>query len=167
MIIPLLQFPNGGKVEMYSTVNRAASDFQNVFECCRLFAEMGDHAIITPQLDETIGNHVYEEIYASLRGTQYWGKCPDFNVNGFWYEHEGFSTNKDLNDPKKRKLTYSNMLNRGIKQSERIVLEDCHIGRYYAKRAIFKRIHFEKQKITEIYIRTSTCLELLYRKKED
>ena len=25
-------------------------------------------------------------IYASLKGTPYWGKCPDFNVDGVWYK---------------------------------------------------------------------------------
>ena len=149
---------------MYSIVNRAASDFQNVFECCRLFAEMGNHAIITPQLDETIGNPVYEEIYASLRGTQYWGKCPDFTVNGFWYEHEGFKVDKDLNDPKKRKLTYSNMISRGVKQSDRIIVEDCRAGHRFARRLIFKRVHYEHQNICEVYIRRDTGLELLYKR---
>ena len=167
MTVPLLQFPNGGKVEMYSIVNRAASDFQNVFECCRLFAEMGKKTLITPAfLVETIGNPLYEEIYATLRGTQYWGKCPDFNVDGFWYEHEGYDVNKDLSDRKKRADTFCLMMRRGVKQSDRIILEDCHVGRFYAKRTIYNRIHFENQNITEVYLKTVAGLELLHKMQE-
>ena len=142
MIVPLLQFSNGGKVEMYSIVNRAASDFQNVFESCRLFAEMGNHAIITPQLDKTVGNPIYEEIYASLKNTRFWGKCPDFNVNGFWYEHEGFDCKKDLSDLHKRADTFTSMMKRGIKQADRIVLEDCGVTRRFARHNIYSRMQY-------------------------
>jgi len=164
MIVPLLQLPNGGKVEMYSIVNRAASDFQNVFDCCRLFAEMGKKTLITPAfLVETIGNPLYEEIYATLRGTQYWGKCPDFNVDGLWYEHEGFDRNKDLSDPNKRADTFSLMMRRGLKQSDRVVLEDCGAGHPYMKRNIYRRIQFEHQHISEVIIKTVNGFETVYK----
>ena len=100
----------------------------------------------------------------AMKGTQYWGKCPDFTVNGLWYEHEGYDLNKDLSDPKKRKLTFSNMINRGIKQSERIIVEECYVNRRFAKRIIYDRIHIENQNIEEVYIRTDTGFELLYKR---
>ena len=167
MIVPLLQFPNGGKVEMYSIVNRKASDFQNVFECCRLFAEMGDHAIITPQLNDTFKNPIYEQIYASLRNTIYWGKCPDFNVNGLWYEHEGYDISKDLSSLHKRADTFSLMLRRGVKQSDRVILEDCGVGRQYARRNVYRRVQYEHQNISEVIIKTANGLETIYKVKAD
>ena len=155
-------------VEVYSTVDRTASDYQNVLACCVYFAQQGAKVIITPGfVVDTIGNPLYEQIYATLKGTPYWGRCPDFCVDGVWYEHEGFDTTKDLADPKKRKLTYSNMLNRGIKQSDRIIVEDCEVGHRYARRSIFNRIHYEHQHITEVYIRTDAGFELLYKKGTD
>jgi hypothetical protein len=166
MIETLKTYDNGGKIEVYRSVDRLAHDYANVYACCDYFARHGAHAVITPRFSETIGNPAYHTVYASLENTPYWGKCPDFCVNGVWYEHEGYDESKDLDEhPKKRVNTFSKMLNRGIKQSDRIVVEDCQIGRRWAKKAIYSRVHFEKQKISEIYIRTAEGLELLYKKE--
>ena len=99
-------------------------------------------------------------------GTPYWGKCPDFLVDGVWYEHEGYDVKKDLSDKNKRVLTFGNMLNRGLKQSDRVIIEDCHIARRWAKKNIYKRVYFENQNIVEVYIRTDNGLETLYTRAE-
>ena len=166
MIKTLIQFPNGGKIDVYKFVDRLSNDYNNVFKCCEHFALQGAHTIIYPQFSVTVGNIAYEYIFASLKNTPFWGRCPDFTVNGVWYEHEGYEPSKDLTDPKKMKLTFSNMLARGLKQSDRIIVEDCHFSRFFAKRSIYKRINFEHQNISEIYIRTDAGLELLYKKEE-
>jgi hypothetical protein len=75
---------------------------------------------------------------------------------------EPYDVKKDLSDKKKRVLTFGNMIHRGMQQSERIIVEDCKIGRFYAKRNIYNRVHRDKQNIKEVYIRTETGLELLY-----
>ena len=165
MIETIIEYENGGRIDVYSIVNKLASDFKNVFACCEYFAKQGNHAIIYPRFVDTIGNPLYEKIFASLQGTLYWGKCPDFTVNGVWYEHEGYDETKDLTDPHKRADTFSKMMTRGIKQSNRIILEDCQVGRRWARKVIYNRVHFEKQKIKEVYIRTSDGLELLYKKE--
>ena len=167
MIETYIQYQNGGKIDVYTLVDHEASDYQNVLACCRYFAQQGAHVIIYPRFVDTIGNPMYEKIFASLNGTQYWGKCPDFTVNDVWYEHEGYDVKKDLTDPKKRKITFSNMISRGLKQSDRIILEDCGVGRFYAKSSIYNRIHFEHQNINEVYIRTANGFELLHKKQED
>jgi hypothetical protein len=167
MINTLKEYENGGKIDVYGKVDQKTSDFKKIFACCDFFAKQGRKTLITPAfLVETIGNPDYETIYASLRRTLYWGKCPDFIVDGVWYEHEGYDETKDLNDPKKRVTTFCNMVTRGLKQSEKIIIEECGISRFYAKRNIYKRIHFEHQNITEVYIRTVAGLELLYKKGE-
>ena len=94
------------------------------------------------------------------------GKCPDFCVNGLWYEHEGYDKSKDLSNQKKRLHTFCNMLGRGIKQSDRVIVEDTKVSLFSAKRIIYNRVHLEKQNIREIYIKTVTGLELLYKKEE-
>ena len=87
MIQTLIQYPNGGKIKAYRMIDQTTSDFKKIYACCEHFAKKGAKVLITPGfLTETIGNPVYEAIYASLRGTPYWGKCPDFNVDGVWYE---------------------------------------------------------------------------------
>jgi hypothetical protein len=166
MIVILKQYDNGGKIEAYQMVNQTTSDFKRVFACCDYFAKQGAKTLITPRFGDTVGNPDYVLIYASLKGTPYWGKCPDFCVNGVWYEHEGFDETKDLSDNKKREGTYCKMLTRGLKQSDKIIVEDCGVSRYYAKRRIYNRIHFVHQNITEVHIRTADGLELLYKKEE-
>ena len=58
------------------------------------------------------------------------------------------------------------MMKRGIKQSERIVVEDCGVSRFFAKRTIYNRFHYEKLNISEVYIRTESGLEPLCKKGE-
>ena len=79
--------------------------------CCDYFAKQGAKTLITPRFSDTVKNPDYAIIYASLKGTPYWGKCPDFCVNGVWYEHEGYDETKDLSDGRKRADTFSKMMN--------------------------------------------------------
>ena len=145
-------------------VDQTASDFEKVKACCDYFARQGAKTLITPRFSETVTNPDYVLIYASLKGTPYWGKCPDFCVDGVWYEHEGFDENKDFNaHNKKIGNTFSKMIKRGIKQSDRIIVEDCGVGLRWAKKVLFNRVNFENQNITEVYLRTSDGLELLYK----
>ena len=103
MIITLKEYKNGGKIEVYDLVDQNASDFDNVFACCEYFAKQGKHVIITPSFSgDVFRNPNYLLIYASLMGTPYWGKCPDFIVDGVWYEHEGYDEEKDLTDRQKK-----------------------------------------------------------------
>jgi hypothetical protein len=166
-LITIREYENGGKIQQYQSVDTSAGDYPKVFACCDYFARRGATAIITPHFAETVGNPDYHAIYGLLEGTPYWGKCPDFNVNGLWYEHEGYNEAKDLSKPNKRADTFSKMLNRGLKQSDRLIIEDCDAGHSYAQRNIFRRVRFEGQSISEIYVRTQTGLELLYKKEAE
>ena len=165
MIKTLIQHPNGGKIDIYKFADKSAKDFDNVFKCCEYFAMQGAHTIIYPQFSVTIGNIAYEYIFASLKKTQFWGRCPDFTVNGVWYEHEGYDTTKNLSDQKKQLSTFCNMLGRGVKQSDKIIVEETGVWRQSARRVIFNRVHKEKQNITEVYIRTANGLETIYKKE--
>jgi hypothetical protein len=166
MIDTLIKYQNGGKIEVFQMVDQMTSDFQKIYACCDYFAKQGAKTLITPRFNATTVNTEYEVVYASLKGTHYWGRCPDFCVNGVWYEHEGYDENKDLSDSKKREATYCKMLTRGLKQSDKIIIEDCGVSRFYAKRRIYNRVHYVHQNISEVYIRTAEGLELLYKKEE-
>ena len=163
MITTLKEYENGGKIDVYDLVNQNASDFDNVFACCEYFAQQGKYVLITPSFSgDVFRNPDYLLIYASLMGTPYWGKCPDFLVDGVWYEHEGYDEEKDLSNGKKGVSTLCKMLTRGLKQSSRVVLEDCGVTIRYIKRNVHNRIHRYKQKIDEVYLRTSAGLKLIY-----
>jgi len=164
MIQTIAQYPNGGKIDVYKFADKSADDYGNVFKCCEYFAMQGAHAIMYPQFSVTVGNIAYEYIFASLKDTPFWGKCPDFTANGVWYEHEGYDTTKDLSARKKQLSTFCNMLSRGIKQSDKIIVEDTGVWRQSARRIIYNRIHSEKQNIAEVYIRTPNGLETIYKK---
>ena len=119
------EYPNGGKIQVHPLVDKSAADFEKIIACCEHFARQGAKTLITPRFSETLTNPDYVLIYASLKDTPYWGKCPDFSVDGVWYEHEGYDETKDLADNKKRVATFCKMLTRGVKQSDKIILEDC------------------------------------------
>jgi len=165
MIITLKEYEYGGKIEVYAQVDRTTDDFNRIYACCDYFAKQGAKTLIYPHFTETVTNPDYISIFASLRYTPYWGKCPDFTVNGVWFEHEGYDIGKDLTKPDKRADTFSKMMNRGIKQSDRLIVEDCRVGRRWAKKNIYNRIHYENQNIVEVYIRTDNGLEILYKKE--
>ena len=165
MIQTLKTYANGGKIEVYNIVDQTTDDFAKIYACCDFFAMQGKNVLITPHFGDTIGNPIYHAIYASLQNTPYWGRCPDFIVDGVWYEHEGYDEKKDFSShPKKRENTFSKMIGRGIKQSERLIVEDCGVARRWARKTIYNRVNFENQNIKEIYVRTSTGLALLYKK---
>ena len=76
MIETLIEYPNGGKIDVYTLVDKTASDYKNITACCDFFAMQGNKTLIAPRFGETIGNPLYEQIYASLKNTKYWGRCP-------------------------------------------------------------------------------------------
>ena len=79
MIETLKDYPNGGKIDVYTLVDKTASDYEKVLACCEYFAKQGAKTVIYPRFVDTIGNLAYENIFASLKGTQYWGKNIFFN----------------------------------------------------------------------------------------
>jgi hypothetical protein len=164
------EYEYGGKIEVYEQVDQTTDDFARIYACCDYFAKQGAKTLIYPHFARTIGNPIYHEIFASLVNTRYWGRCPDFTVSGVclhfaqhkWFEHEGYDDTKDLTDREKRGATFCAMVRRGIRQSDRLVVEDCGFGRFYAKRTTYKRVHFQRQNISEVFVRTAEGLELLY-----
>ena len=80
----------------------------------RHFAADGARVVLTPKMTRP-ARFEYDCVYGSLRGTRYDGKCPDLKIDDYWYEHEGFVTD----NPKR---AFSNMVNHGLKQSDRIII---------------------------------------------
>lgn len=140
-------------------VNRNDSDFQKLNEVATFFArEQGAEVILTPKMSRPT-KFQYECVYSSLIGTKYEGKCPDLNVDGAWYEHEGF-----ISDNPKR--AFRNMLNDGLKQANRLIIDKPNLTDAYMKRIIRQRIK-DGQDIEEIWIKESSELRILYKKSEE
>ncbi len=151
----LAHYPSGGKVLVYNSIDRSTSDFKRIFDCAKFFAHQGKTVILPPKLDVPYKNPAYDQIYGTLKDTAFYGKCPDLQVDGVWYEHEGYAT---LNP----KTNFSNMLKRGLRQSDRIIIEDCALTDSYMKRNILVRIS-ENQCIKEVYVKMGCDIRLLFK----
>ena len=151
-------FENGGWVAVHEHVSEQESDYQKLMTIALFFAKRGKQVTLTPKLTR-FPKFEYARIYGSLIGTKYEGKCPDMLIDGKWYEHEGFTSDKPKN-------AFRNMLTHGLKQASKLIIEAPELTMAYMKRVIRQRIK-EGQEITEIWISNKECLSLLYKKFEE
>ena len=145
-------YKNGGTIESHSLVDKKASDYDSVKQCCNYFAKTGAKTEILPKVH--FKSDEYKTIYKDLIGTKYEGKCPDFRVDGKYYELEGFEKNDNKNKASK-------MLTRGVKQSNRIVIEDDGSTDNHLKKLINFRIK-EGQEIEEVWVKNNDTLRKIY-----
>ena len=136
------EYPNGGKINISNLVNTKGSDYERVYQCCDFFAQQGHETTILPRFDSPLKNETYKQLYADLKDTPYWGKCPDFKVGDKFYEHEGH---------KNSKKGLQNMLSRGLKQSDCIVIDEGDYTIEHLKKLIKFRIKEGKQ-IREVWM---------------
>ena len=110
---------------------------------------------MTPKLDVPYKNPAYDMIYGSLKGTPYYGKCPDLLVDGVWYEHEGYV---HLNP----KTNFANMCRRGFRQSDKIIIENCGLSIGYMLRSIEGQIK-SGTSISEVWVHSKDDVYLIYK----
>jgi len=141
-LVLLKTYKNNGTIKVYESVDRKADDYNKILACCKFFAKQGKHTVILPTVHKD--DPLYKVIYKDLMGTVYEKKCPDFMVDGKFYELEGFTGTK----PKK---AFLNMISRGCLQSDCLVIEDCGVSRRWARRNIDERVK-QSAKISEVWI---------------
>ena len=151
----LAVFPNGGSVKVYNVIDRSTADYARILNCALFFAKQGKQVVLTPKVDVPYKNRAYDIIYGSLKGTQYYGKCPDLCVNRVWYEHEGYTHSNP-------KTTFSNMCRRGFRQSDKIIIEECGLTDGYMLRSLEGQIK-SGVKIGEVWVHTSKEVRLLFK----
>ena len=76
-------------------------------------------------------------------------------VDGVWYEHEGYS---NVNP----KTNFSNMMKRGLRQSNRVIMEDCGLTDGYMKRNVLVQIS-ENQRIREVLVRKGDEIRVIFK----
>ena len=147
-----------GIIYIHNEVNREDADFSRIFAIAQHFANEGKVVAIPPKKTLT-SKFNYDEIYRSLKGTPFYGKCPDLNVDGVWYEHEGFVTqNHDR--------ALSNMISRGLEQCDRLIINKTKHTTRYIKHRIFMR-RKQGQDIKELWtIDANDVLELIYKNSD-
>ena len=152
------EYQNGGKVLVHQLVNPNDCDYEKLMDIAKHFAKSGKEVKLTPKMSRP-QQFVYDNIYSSLKGTKYEGKCPDLLIGDKWYEHEGYRS-------KKPKNAFRNMLNDGLKQSDRIIIDKPDLTEAYMKRILRQRIK-EGQSITEVWLKEKESVTLLYKKSEE
>lgn len=152
----LKNFKNGGSVFVHDLVDQTAGDFKAILDCANFFASQGSEVKLLPRFSDTLKSDMYKNVFKELKGSHYYGKCPDLQIDGKFYEHEGFISQD-------KKKAFKNMLNRGLKQSDKIIIEDCGLEESYMTRNINTRIYVEEQNIDEVWIKNGKKLKLIYK----
>lgn len=153
-----------GEVCVSKFVKVTDSDFYKLVQVAAFFAAEGQKVVLTPKMTRP-PMFDYREYYASLIGTKFESKCPDILVidkksgKNIWYEHEGFTTNNPKN-------AFRNMMNDGLKQSNRLIIDKPNLTEAFMKRLINQRIR-AGQDIKEVWIRNNGNISLLYKKLEE
>ena len=146
---------NGGKLYVHPNVDKDKGDYKDMKRICQQFAQMGKVVKMTPRLH--VKSEEYSMTYRSLLGTKYEGKCPDFSVDGVFYEYEGFSR------PWKKKKV-GRMLSHGLAQSPRVVINNTKgCSDRFIRKAVMARLHLPGQDLKEVWIYEKGSIRLFYK----
>ncbi len=132
------KYKNGGQVIQCDLVDVKASDYERVLKVADYWAKQGDIVEIMPKLN-TYNDPLYDILFKELKNTKYFGKMPDLKRNNVFYEHEGSGGGKP-------KRVLSNMISRGLKQSDKIIIDKVNFSNDYLN----KLIKFRKNEGAEI-----------------
>lgn len=146
-----------GTITIPKYVNSSDNDYKKLIQIAEHFALKGSNIVLTPKMKRP-PEFEYSKYYKSLIGTKYEDKYPDLNIDGKWYEHEGFVS---LNP----KNAFRNMLNDGLAQSDRIIIDKPNLTEAFMKRGIYNRIT-NGAEIEEVWIRDGKHIYPLYIKSE-
>lgn len=150
------KYKNGGALYIHPDVEKGKGDYNAILTMARQFAKEGHKAKITPRLH--VKSEEYKTIYAPLIGTIYEGKCPDFEVDGVFYEYEGFSK-----PWKKRKV--KNMLTHGMKQSPNIVIDNTKgCSDRFIRNTIIKKLQANNGVLNEVWVYEKGKVRLFFKK---
>jgi len=149
------KYPNGGTLYIHSDADKDKNDYKAILTIARIFAKDGRTVRITPRLHYK--SEEYQSIYGSLIGTRYERKCPDFQVDGIFYEYESF-----IKPWNKKKV--GRMLSHGLEQSSRIIIDNTKgCSERFIRKQIMARIHLPAQVIDEVWIYEKGKVRLFYK----
>ncbi len=136
------KYGNGGVIQIAKGIEKG-SDYNDILTIARNFAEKGDVVKVTTKLHHK--DERYNQVFGMLKGTAYERKCPDLIINGIPYEYEGYA-----GEWTKRKV--SNMLSHGLKQSDRVIIDNNKgCSDRYIRKAIMARFNINTP-ISEIWL---------------
>lgn len=153
--VEVKKYPNGGSVQEHILTEKNKPDYNAIKHIANEFAKNGDEMKITPRLHRN--SEEYKQIYATLTGTVYEGKCPDLSRNGVFYEYESY-----VRPFTKRKV--GNMLSHGSKQSPYIIIDNNKgASDRFIRRSIINRIKVGQNPIKEVWLYEKGKLRLFFK----
>lgn len=147
-----------GIIRIHKNFDASGDDYKQLYQTAINFANQSKTVDILPKFNSTQNNPDYDRVFGKLKGTPYYGKCPDLRVNGVFYEHEGFITT----NPKR---AFNNMMNRGLKQSSFVIVEDAGLTDRYMTKSIIDRVR-KLNDVNEVWLRSKESIRLVYKKTE-
>lgn len=143
-IVTIKTFKNNGCLNEYCCVEHNKSDYKKLVTIGKLFAQKGSTVIIMPRIH--IKDVLYQIIFKKLLNTPYERKCPDFLIDGLFYEYEGFQ--KPWN---KRKI--KNMLTHGMLQCSRIIIDNTKgCSDRHIRFIIQQKLKYNNRALDEVWI---------------
>ena len=106
---------NGGAVLIHPDVSKKQSDYKDLLTIANVFAKRGETVMLNPEVH--FKSNEYKQIFGSLIGTVYERKCPDLKIGDLFYEYKSYI-------PPFKTEKISNMINKGTKQSSRIIINN-------------------------------------------
>ena len=153
----LRTYKDGAKVRVSSAImDRESLDYRRILSVSEAFAMMGRNVDILPRFNSPKNCDTYEQVYKGI-APEYYGKCPDIKVGGFYYEHKGYVGQ----NPKK---ALRNMFLHGLIQSDRLIIERVDLTDDYILARISDKIK-QGISVSEVWVHDSGSLRLLYKKK--
>ena len=148
------KYKNGGAIYEHVEAKFEKRDYDNIMRTAKAMAR--DHNAVVELLPNPHEKSLeYQGVFAELKDTDYWGKKPDLRIDGKFYEHEGFETTN-------MKRAISNMLKRGLKQSDRIIIEDTGISVRGLRERIRKLVVLEGKTVSEVWVKRKKGIERVY-----
>ena len=137
----------------FATEEKYKPDYYKVRKIGDSFARQG-HDVQMPNVHH-VKSEEYSMIFGSLRGTQYWGKCPDLMVDGKPYEFESY-----IRPWTKRKV--GRMIKHGLKQAPNVIIDNTKgcSDRY------IRRLVAIKPETEELWVYEKGNIRLLYKKQK-
>ena len=149
-------FDGSGKIHLMKGVDKTKPDFKAILTLATLFARDGSEVKILTSCH--FKSSEYSIVFSRLLGTKFERKCPDFLIDGQFYEYEGFE--RPWN---KRKI--SNMLSHGLSQSDRIIIDNTKgASDRFIRKAIMARLNMKHAQICEVWLYEKGRKRLFFNK---
>lgn len=152
-------YPNGGKILKMRGLETTSSDYKDIMAIAKCLAKSGHEVKVLHAVHYR--DPLYRLVYGELIGTRYYRKCPDFLVDGYYYEYESYDR-----PFKSRKI--SHMLKRGAEQANRIIIDN---NKGASDRFIINMIENRlkdrnfRGDIEEVYVYEKGTVRKLFKKK--